>query len=173
MRRLVVILLVASTPALALDPLEGSRSGTTTQGYIRGQEAWSSLGDFGRCYASSERKDALKLVATRPGSVEEAQTYKELFVKSDQSCLGSITELREYDCSYSVPGVGRYRVNVFRQRQSIALSMRSIPLNIPTFDQLGRPLRYVLFRSWSEGSCWWWEPRAAASRRPWLRSSGR
>jgi hypothetical protein len=94
MRRLALVLMAASTPALALDPLEGSRSGTTTQGYIRGQEVWSSLGDFGRCYAASERKDALRLVATRPGSVEEAQTYKELFGKSDQSCLGSITELR-------------------------------------------------------------------------------
>jgi twitching motility protein PilT len=38
-----------------------------------------------------------------------------------------------------VQGVGRYRVNVFRQRQSIALAMRSIPINIPTFDQLQSP----------------------------------
>jgi twitching motility protein PilT len=30
-------------------------------------------------------------------------------------------------------------VNIFRQRQSLALAMRSIPLNIPTFDQLGSP----------------------------------
>jgi hypothetical protein len=79
---------------MAMEPLEGSRSGTTTQYYIRGQEVWSSLGDFGRCYASTQRKEALKLVATRPGSIEEAQTYKALFQKSDESCLGSITELR-------------------------------------------------------------------------------
>lgn len=94
MRGLAAILLVAAVPAAALEPLEGSRSGTTTQYYIRGQEIWSSLGEFGRCYASTERKDALRLVATRPGSVEEAQTYKDLFGKSDQPCLGSITEMR-------------------------------------------------------------------------------
>jgi twitching motility protein PilT len=52
---------------------------------------------------------------------------------------GSIADLREYDCSYAVNGVGRYRVNIFRQRQSLALAMRSIPLNVPTFDQLGTP----------------------------------
>jgi len=53
-----------------------------------------TLSDYGKCYASTERKDALKLVATRPGSVEEAQTYKQLFQKPYQSCLGSVTTLR-------------------------------------------------------------------------------
>jgi twitching motility protein PilT len=52
---------------------------------------------------------------------------------------GTVADLREYDCSYAVPSVGRYRVNIFRQRQSLALAMRSIPLNIPTFEQLGSP----------------------------------
>ena len=52
---------------------------------------------------------------------------------------GSVADLREYDCAYAVPSVGRYRVNIFRQRQSLALAMRSIPLVIPTFDQLGTP----------------------------------
>ncbi len=61
------------------------------------------------------------------------------FVLAQTRFSGSIADLREYDCSYAVPGIGRYRVNVFRQRQSIALSMRSIPNTIPTFDQLGCP----------------------------------
>lgn len=52
---------------------------------------------------------------------------------------GSVADLKEYDCSYAVSGVGRYRVNIFRQRQSLALAMRSIPLNVPTFDQLASP----------------------------------
>jgi twitching motility protein PilT len=52
---------------------------------------------------------------------------------------GSVADLKEYDCSYAVPGVGRYRVNIFRQRQSLALAMRSIPLNVPTFEQLQTP----------------------------------
>jgi twitching motility protein PilT len=60
-------------------------------------------------------------------------------VLSQTRFTGPIADLREYDCSYAVPGVGRYRVNVFRQRQSVALAMRSIPNIIPTFDQLGSP----------------------------------
>ncbi|HEX2678543.1 MAG TPA: PilT/PilU family type 4a pilus ATPase [Polyangiales bacterium] len=50
-----------------------------------------------------------------------------------------IDELLEFDTAYSVPGVGRYRVNIYRQRGSIALALRSIPLQIPTFEQLGAP----------------------------------
>lgn len=41
--------------------------------------------------------------------------------------------------SYSVPGVGRYRVNVYMQRGSVALSLRKIPSEIPTMDWCGLP----------------------------------
>ena len=41
--------------------------------------------------------------------------------------------------SYSVPGVGRYRVNVYMQRGSVALSLRKIPSKIPTMDWCGIP----------------------------------
>jgi twitching motility protein PilT len=50
-----------------------------------------------------------------------------------------LSELMEHDTAYSVPGVGRYRVNVYRQRGTLALALRSIPLQIPSFDQLGLP----------------------------------
>jgi twitching motility protein PilT len=72
--------------------------------------------------------------------LKPAQTQRLAEIVLSQSRFtGSIADLKEYDCSYAVPSVGRYRVNIFRQRQSVALAMRSIPLNIPTFDQLGTP----------------------------------
>jgi twitching motility protein PilT len=43
------------------------------------------------------------------------------------------------DLSYALPGVARFRVNVFRQRASYAVVMRVIPVTIPTFDELGLP----------------------------------
>ncbi len=64
---------------------------------------------------------------------------------------GDVADLQEYDCSYAVPGVGRYRVNIFRQRQSLALAMRSIPLNVPTFDQLGTPHAVRGFATYDRG----------------------
>lgn len=53
--------------------------------------------------------------------------------------VGEIRDITEVDCSYAVPGIGRFRVNVYRQRGSLAIVMRSIPLDIPTFEQLGCP----------------------------------
>ena len=45
----------------------------------------------------------------------------------------------DLDCSYSIPEVSRFRVNVMRQRGSISLVLRQIPQRIPTFDELGLP----------------------------------
>lgn len=45
----------------------------------------------------------------------------------------------ELDLSYSLPGVGRYRVNAFRQRGSIGVVIRLIPFVIPSPESLGLP----------------------------------
>jgi twitching motility protein PilT len=45
------------------------------------------------------------------------------------------------DLSYGLPGVGRFRVNIFRQRGSCAIVMRVIPDKIPSFDDLKLPAR--------------------------------
>jgi twitching motility protein PilT len=47
--------------------------------------------------------------------------------------------LEELDFSYSVSGVGRFRVNAFRQRGSVALVVRVIPLEVPTLKDLNLP----------------------------------
>lgn len=43
------------------------------------------------------------------------------------------------DVSYSAPGFGRFRVNIFKQRGTLAIVMRVIPLGIPRFEELGVP----------------------------------
>jgi len=45
----------------------------------------------------------------------------------------------DIDCSYSVPGLARFRVNAMRQRGSISIVLRFIPERIPTFKELGLP----------------------------------
>ena len=47
--------------------------------------------------------------------------------------------LLEHDTAYEAPGVGRFRVNVYRQKGTLAIVMRAIPLNVPTFEDLGAP----------------------------------
>ena len=44
----------------------------------------------------------------------------------------SLSELQEYDTSYHVPGIARFRVNIHRQRGSLSLVLRIIPTEIPT-----------------------------------------
>lgn len=43
------------------------------------------------------------------------------------------------DLSYGINGVGRFRVNIFRQRGSCAIVMRVIPDRIPSFEELRLP----------------------------------
>src|SRR6202795_1913827 len=45
------------------------------------------------------------------------------------------------DLSYGVAGVGRFRVNIFRQRGSCAVVMRVIPDRIPDFEELNLPAK--------------------------------
>ena len=57
----------------------------------------------------------------------------------DPKILDKLPELQEYDTSYSLPGVARFRVNVHRQRGSLSLVLRIIPSSVPTIADLGLP----------------------------------
>jgi len=48
--------------------------------------------------------------------------------------------LKDYDCSWGMPGVGRFRVNVLRQRSSFMIVMRVIPFAVPNLEQLALPI---------------------------------
>jgi twitching motility protein PilT len=45
----------------------------------------------------------------------------------------------QIDLSYSIPGLARFRVNVFSQRESLAAAFRVIPKEIKTLEELGLP----------------------------------
>jgi twitching motility protein PilT len=46
---------------------------------------------------------------------------------------------RQIDLSYSIPGVARFRVNIFSQRESLAGAFRLIPTELKTLEDLGVP----------------------------------
>ena len=46
----------------------------------------------------------------------------------------------EIDIAYSVPGLGRFRCNVFQQRGTVGLVLRVIPVKILTVRELGLPV---------------------------------
>lgn len=57
----------------------------------------------------------------------------------DEHRIAMFEEDLELDISHSIPGVSRFRMNVFRQRGSISAVLRTIPFRIPDFDTLGLP----------------------------------
>jgi twitching motility protein PilT len=48
-------------------------------------------------------------------------------------------ESGDLDTSYLADGIGRFRVNGFRQRGSISFAFRFVPKEIPSFEKLGLP----------------------------------
>ena len=59
-------------------------------------------------------------------------------ISSDED-RARIERLRDFDCSWGMPGVGRFRVNVLRQRSSFMIVMRVIPFTVPTLESLRLP----------------------------------
>jgi twitching motility protein PilT len=51
----------------------------------------------------------------------------------------NIDDLLDLDCSWGLPGLGRFRVNIARQRGSFMIVMRTIPIDVPTFEELKLP----------------------------------
>src|SRR6476469_3501912 len=49
-------------------------------------------------------------------------------------------ETQEVDLAYSVPGLGRFRCNIFQQRGTVGIVLRVIPMQIRTVDELGLPV---------------------------------
>lgn len=48
-------------------------------------------------------------------------------------------EIGEIDLSYSIPGVSRFRINVYHQRGCVSLAVRVVPRNVPTLEDLDLP----------------------------------
>jgi twitching motility protein PilT len=57
----------------------------------------------------------------------------------------------ELDTSHSIPGIGRFRVNVFQQRDSVGAVMRIIPFEIVPLEQLGLPASVNQFAALPRG----------------------
>jgi len=105
------------------------------------------------CLAGEQKASDIHLTVESPpvlrinGSMVQLETGKlspadlETFAYSllNEQQAERFAEYGELDLSYSLQGVGRYRVNVFRQRGSIGVVIRLIPFVIPSPEDLGLP----------------------------------
>jgi hypothetical protein len=95
MRRIALALLAlaaAGTAGAAHGQLAPGRSGSSSLQYMDQEEAMRTLVLFGRCYARRAPAESLSLIATRPTSREEVETYRRLFSR-DVICLGPGTSM--------------------------------------------------------------------------------
>ncbi|HEY3278947.1 MAG TPA: PilT/PilU family type 4a pilus ATPase [Gemmatimonadales bacterium] len=69
---------------------------------------------------------------------EQTKAIALRLIPSDED-RARIDKLRDYDCSWGMPGIGRFRVNILRQRSSFMIVMRVIPFDVPTFESLKLP----------------------------------
>lgn len=82
------------------------------------------------------------------GSMQHIDKYGAVTTEDVEAAFDQITtetqhdlffKEHELDFAYGIPGLGRFRVNVHRQRGSISMVFRLIPFRIPTIEELGLP----------------------------------
>src|SRR5262245_44355695 len=78
--------------------------------------------------------EALEYPAMRP---EDLRTLAEQLMTPRQA--KQFAEEKECDFAIGVPGIGRFRVNVYQQRGSLCYAMRAIPYHVRTIAELNLP----------------------------------
>ena len=62
-----------------------------------------------------------------------------LFEVAPERNITELEELWDTDFAYALPGIARFRVNIFMDHEGIGCVMRQIPSRIPTFEELNIP----------------------------------
>ena len=69
----------------------------------------------------------------------------------DEPKAKTLLENKVIDFSYSIPKLGRFRCNIYKQRGTYAVAVRALPLEIPAFETLGLPDVIASFTNKSKG----------------------
>ncbi len=100
----------------------------------------SGASDFHMCLG---REPSVRLHGTlrklnapiwRPQEIEEILT--EILTAEQRKVLN---DKKSVDFCYDLPGTGRFRANIFRQRLGLAGTFRALPSRVPTLQELGMP----------------------------------
>jgi twitching motility protein PilT len=81
--------------------------------------------------------DGLERLPREPLTNEEVDAIAAAIIPADRT--EKFAANGEVDFAYSVPNVGRFRVNVFRQRGSISMVLRKLRFGGPSFEEIGLP----------------------------------
>lgn len=87
-------LLAASLPGAGQAQVAPTHSGHSTSSPLTNVKPFRELRAFGSCYARTQRKAALSLIATVPDSAEEEKTFRRMVYGEDAHCLPGGTTMR-------------------------------------------------------------------------------
>ncbi len=85
------------------------------------------------------RVDGILAVASEDKRLEREDTEAIAAMIMPAPQFERFKQLSELDLAYSVPGLGRFRCNVYHQRGTVGLVFRIIPTTVPSIDALGLP----------------------------------
>lgn len=81
-----------------------------------------------------------KLVRTEYPPLTREDVQKLIFNMLTNEQRRNLEQNWELDCSYGMPDVGRFRVNIYKEKGNFGAALRTITTVIPTFESLGLPM---------------------------------
>jgi len=96
-----------------------------------------------------KKKGLVRMEDVYPIDDKIMASFVEEIIGKNVKKMAEFEELGETDTSYSIRGVARFRVNIYRQRGSIGMALRTIPYTVPSFESLSLPevMRKVVLES--------------------------
>jgi twitching motility protein PilT len=79
------------------------------------------------------------LVRTEYPPLNKEETQRLIFSMLTNEQRRVLEQNWDLDCSYGVAGLGRFRVNVYKEKSTYAAALRTIRADVPTFSQLQLP----------------------------------
>jgi twitching motility protein PilT len=79
---------------------------------------------------------AVKVPALKPSDTEDIARF---ILETRGAAVDPHRPFAEIDASYSIPGSGRFRASIFRQRGTLGIVMRIIPVKVKSFSDLNLP----------------------------------
>ena len=80
-----------------------------------------------------------KLIAMNYPRMAPADTLQAVLEIMNETQREKFEERCEYDMSFYIPELGRFRVNAFKQRGTVALALRLVGTRVPDVKELGIP----------------------------------
>jgi twitching motility protein PilT len=72
----------------------------------------------------------------------QTETFALNLINQDHRLLDALLEEGSCDLSYELPGIARFRVNIFSQRGQYSVVLRKLETQIPSYAELGLPDAY-------------------------------